>query len=435
MNDRINMSTLEEKIRQAHALEFDLLNEDDDMNNASVGSGRRMQTHDSYGDEYEGQFHYNSDEADNIRQNGSISKIWLDRSQSPSMLTSLSTPPSRRSKGVGSGEVVPFSPNAGDISQANSTLLSPDIDRNQNCTPAESALRKLVLELREVKLDRDRLVKLNETAKEEAIAATKRTMDEDFRLVVKAMIDEKVRAVQKTELRVRELEDQHRLDQDRLGMALAEIESIKARRRRPFSPGRSAPGRISSTKLSMIPSLRDVPPAPPSQLKEKESSGKSFVFVEEDDSVKKPMNTPSAVEDKGAKLKRDDPAKVIFDALVETLSSVDRQSSGGGVPVGKVRTFLRQSELLPPTMLPADLDIILSKHSKRRAYVSLADFSNVLADIALELLACGILTVPVEDEGGQVEGEKWEWGVRSPKTQITRAAAVRALGQVLFPDE
>jgi hypothetical protein len=127
-----------------------------------------------------------------------------------------------------------------------------------------------------------------------------------------------------------------------------------------------------------------------------------------------------------ARSRCDRAAEVIFEA-------VQQQGGAGGatVPTVRVRSFLLQSELLPPSWVPAELDIVLAKHTRRASAISLDQFTDVLAEVALQLLRDGIISV---DDATTEAGEPYAWGTRPPRTVVPRASALRALGLVLFPD-
>lgn len=510
-------------------------------------------------------------------------------------------PPVRPFSPKYAGIKAPWSPRSIQSSMAHSTAHSQgsNVNSSGGGSPAGSALRKAVAELRQVKMERDQLRQALQASNPQTIVEqTKTQMDREFRLVIRAMMDEKARALRAANSKTDFMREQLETERNRTGMALADIESLVFQRRpdvprtsatiprhqtvpvqiksglgpqmrfrrprmevkaptherfvfassdddeeneediisrgvavvraansAPFvrnsrSSARktrlpqpevprlgasrpststpavemldtkpqsgalppppppqatlvsqtnssknsrrqlsveqhrlrrpSAPAVLSLSNLTFSSSRSLVPTSPGSTSKEDlrdENNGSVSAALCDSAANKTGITSPRSGSARsatpGSPLSSDNnadgrqtipkcqrPAEVIYASLLQA-----QPGKGTNVQVGRVRTFLKQSELLPPTIQPADLDVLLVKHSKRSSVMTLPQFQDLLADVALALMKCGIIAVDEQEKTQETNGELWEWGVREPRTKISRGVALRALGNVLFPND
>ncbi|GBG34997.1 Hypothetical Protein FCC1311_112192 [Hondaea fermentalgiana] len=340
---------------------------------------------------------------------------------------------------------------------AQTSSLAAQILRSGLGSPAHGALQRAVRELRIVKAERDALREALKAANPQSVVdKTKAQMDREFRLVIKAMMDEKARALRAANAKTDFLREQLALEKNRAGMALAELEGMRTQRRADVprrhetSQARTVPMQVRSGAGPRVRFRRPDMLAPRAPT----VSGR-FVFAsdEEEDEDGKSSNNEVITAPKVSPLRSRQPAPapsrqpVLADSRRSPRqkppriksregSRVDmRQETRQNVQVGRVRAFLKQSELLPPSMQAADLGVLLVKHSRRSSVVTLEQFQDLLADLALGLIRCGIVTVDENETTQETVGEPWEWGVREPRIKVSKASALRALGQVLFPPE
>jgi len=284
----------------------------------------------------------------------------------------------KQSEDMNSLKHTPRSKSARESLYSLSGLSMNSLDFHDNPDAVQNIVHRLVEELRNVKSERDMLKLNTEDKVKEAIANTKKQLDNDFRLVVRALVDDKERSLRQLNMELEKCKLKTTIETNRCGMALSELESLT------FNTSDNSSIRLCDSVGSSI----------------------NYIFDQGHSASGNAERVTS----------------IIFESL----------SSGDSVPVSRIRSFLRQSDILPPGMRHAELDVLLSKHIKRNLNVTKQEFELVLADIALGLIQSGMISVP-EKLRNECEPRVDTWGVLTPQTCISKSTALRALGRVLFP--